>query len=152
MAVKKEKKARAAKVLHPKSRKFKQQNRALERAAKLKNRPKSLHRQAELQDRVGYCKDHVNMTDEVTEETMQGLIEDFINRSSTDIEGLEVERQERGRPKTNRQESLERQQGHEIQEWKSGFAMPNLLDPKCKELLLNGVQVERLAFTRFTKL
>lgn len=79
-------------------------------------------------DRVAFFQDRLPETLHPLEtEKIQALIQDYLSRGDEEIEQLKAERRA-GRPASTRQTILEQQRKVEVEEFDSGFWLPNLQD------------------------
>jgi translation machinery-associated protein 16 len=80
--------------------------------------------------RVKFFKDAVLLDDEKTTynmEEMKQMITAFIARDEDELNKIKSERRP-GRPASSRQDMLQLKLDHDLQEYKAGYNVPNLLD------------------------
>ncbi|KAK7208481.1 translation machinery-associated protein 16 [Myxozyma melibiosi] len=128
-----EQKLKAGSGVHPKARKFQQLNRATLRERKVtkqKMERSSVRDVQVLRFRfLRSCVDREENKDKTafTEEEIKSMIQEFISRDDAEIQQLQASRRP-GRPSSSRQDALQTRREFEMEEFKTGFYVPNLLD------------------------
>jgi len=146
----KKSKAKIKKDVHPKSRKFKIFNRAMERESRLQRQQPSSRRQA-LRKRIDFTKQHIGEdVTGLTDQHMHAIIEIYIAREEEAWQKLEDSR--RGRSKTSQQDSIETRKAHELAEWTSGFLAPDISDERTVRELLGGCHIENMRMKEYKRL
>lgn len=117
---------------HPNSRKSHQIQRAALREERLTAQHNAKHKeQMKWINRFGFFKviatTHPDSTHLFTVEEVRSLIETYLDRNNSELETLKETRRE-GRPKSSRQDLLERAKDMELAEYKSGFKVPVMND------------------------
>ncbi|KAK9367250.1 hypothetical protein V1509DRAFT_627439 [Lipomyces kononenkoae] len=155
-----EQKLKKKSAVHPKARKFKQLNRATLRDVKINKRQadREMARDGQVL-RMKFIRAAIDLPenkdkDSFTEDEIKTIIQEFANRDDAELEQLKSARRP-GRPASARQDALQTRKDFELEEFNTGFYMPDLMDKQnvkqFRDWNLEYSGIGRLRFVRVAK-